>query len=36
MSENQMKTDAYRQAGVDVEAGYESVKLMKDDVKRAA
>ncbi len=28
------KTDAYRSAGVDVDAGYESVKLMKDDVKR--
>lgn len=34
MSENQIKTDAYRQAGVDVEAGYESVKLMKADVQR--
>ncbi|WKY49150.1 phosphoribosylformylglycinamidine cyclo-ligase [Eubacteriaceae bacterium ES3] len=28
------KTQAYRSAGVDVEAGYESVKLMKDDVQR--
>ncbi|MEG2642380.1 MAG: phosphoribosylformylglycinamidine cyclo-ligase, partial [Eubacterium sp.] len=25
---------AYKAAGVDVEAGYESVRLMKDDVKR--
>lgn len=29
-----MATDAYKSAGVDVEAGYESVKLIKDDVKR--
>ena len=28
------KTDPYRSAGVDVVAGYESVKLMKEDVKR--
>lgn len=28
------KTDAYRSAGVDVVAGYQSVKLMKEDVKR--
>lgn len=28
------KTDAYKAAGVDVEAGYESVKLMKADVQR--
>lgn len=28
------KTDAYRSAGVDVVAGYESVKLMKEDVKK--
>lgn len=28
------QTDAYRAAGVDVEAGYESVKLMKADVQR--
>jgi phosphoribosylformylglycinamidine cyclo-ligase len=28
------KTQAYRSAGVDVEAGYESVKLMKEDVQR--
>ncbi|MDD2413746.1 MAG: phosphoribosylformylglycinamidine cyclo-ligase [Eubacteriaceae bacterium] len=28
------KTNAYKAAGVDVEAGYKSVKLMKDDVKR--
>lgn len=34
MSENQIKADAYREAGVDVEAGYESVKLMKADVKK--
>ena len=25
---------SYKDAGVDVEAGYESVKLMKEDVKR--
>lgn len=31
-----MATDAYKAAGVDVEAGYESVKLIKDDVKRTA
>ncbi len=29
-----MATDAYKKAGVDVEAGYESVRLIKDDVKR--
>jgi len=34
MSDNQIKTDAYRKAGVDVEAGYQSVKLMKADVQR--
>lgn len=34
MSDKQMKTDAYREAGVNVEAGYESVKLMKADVQR--
>jgi len=28
------KTDAYKEAGVDVHAGYESVRLMKEDVKR--
>ncbi|WP_195270136.1 phosphoribosylformylglycinamidine cyclo-ligase [Eubacterium sp. 1001713B170207_170306_E7] len=28
------QTDAYKAAGVDVEAGYESVKLMKKDVQR--
>lgn len=28
------KTNAYKAAGVDVEAGYESVRLIKDDVKR--
>ena len=28
------QTDAYKAAGVDVEAGYESVKLMKTDVQR--
>lgn len=31
-----MATDAYKKAGVDVEAGYESVRLIKDDVKRTA
>ena len=31
-----MATDAYKSAGVDVEAGYESVRLIKDDVKRTA
>ncbi len=31
-----MATDAYKKAGVDVEAGYESVKLIKNDVKRTA
>ena len=31
-----MATDAYKSAGVNVEAGYESVKLIKDDVKRTA
>lgn len=31
-----MATDAYKAAGVDVEAGYESVRLIKDDVKRTA
>lgn len=34
MSDKQIKTDAYRESGVDVEAGYESVKLMKADVQR--
>lgn len=29
-----MATNAYKSAGVDVEAGYESVRLIKDDVKR--
>lgn len=29
-----MATDAYKSAGVDVEAGYESVRLIKNDVKR--
>ena len=29
-----MATDAYKSAGVNVEAGYESVRLIKDDVKR--
>ena len=28
------KTNAYKKAGVDVEAGYESVRLIKEDVKR--
>ena len=28
-----MSENAYKQAGVDVEAGYESVRLIKDDVK---
>ena len=31
-----MTTYAYKKAGVDVEAGYESVRLIKDDVKRTA
>ncbi len=31
-----MSENAYKQAGVDVEAGYEAVRLMKDDVKRTA
>ena len=31
-----MATDAYKKAGVDVEAGYESVRLIKNDVKRTA
>ena len=31
-----MATNAYKAAGVDVEAGYESVRLIKDDVKRTA
>ena len=31
-----MATDAYKSAGVDVEAGYESVRLIKGDVKRTA
>ena len=31
-----MATEAYKSAGVDVEAGYESVRLIKDDVKRTA
>ena len=29
-----MSENAYKQAGVDVEAGYESVRLIKDDVKK--
>ncbi len=31
-----MSENAYKQAGVDVEAGYESVRLIKDHVKRTA
>ena len=31
-----MATESYKKAGVDVEAGYESVRLIKDDVKRTA
>ena len=31
-----MSENAYKQAGVDVEAGYESVRLIKDDVKKTA
>ena len=31
-----MSGNAYKQAGVDVEAGYESVRLIKDDVKRTS
>ncbi len=31
-----MATESYKKAGVDVEAGYESVKLIKNDVKRTA
>ncbi len=31
-----MSENAYKQAGVDVEAGYESVRLIKNDVKRTA
>lgn len=31
-----MATDAYKSAGVNVEAGYESVRLIKDDVKRTS
>ena len=31
-----MATDAYKAAGVNVEAGYESVRLIKEDVKRTA
>ena len=31
-----MATDAYKKAGVNVEAGYEAVKLIKNDVKRTA
>ena len=31
-----MATDAYKSAGVNVEAGYESVRLIKDDVNRTA
>lgn len=31
-----MAENAYKQAGVDVEAGYESVRLIKDDVKKTA
>lgn len=31
-----MSENAYKQAGVDVEAGYESVRLIKEDVKKTA
>ena len=31
-----MSENAYKQAGVDVEAGYESVRLIKNDVKKTA
>ncbi|MCI8521547.1 MAG: phosphoribosylformylglycinamidine cyclo-ligase, partial [Clostridia bacterium] len=31
-----MSENAYKKAGVDVEAGYESVRLIKDDVKKTA
>lgn len=31
-----MAENAYKSAGVDVEAGYESVRLIKDDVKKTA
>lgn len=31
-----MSENAYKQAGVDVEAGYRSVRLIKDDVKKTA
>lgn len=31
-----MSENVYKQAGVDVEAGYESVRLIKDDVKRTS
>ncbi len=31
-----MSENAYKQAGVDVEAGYESVRLIRDDVKKTA
>ncbi|MDD6485203.1 MAG: phosphoribosylformylglycinamidine cyclo-ligase [Clostridiales bacterium] len=31
-----MSENAYKAAGVDVEAGYESVRLIKDDVKKTA
>lgn len=31
-----MSENAYKSAGVDVEAGYESVRLIKDDVKRTS
>lgn len=31
-----MATDAYKSAGVNVEAGYESVELIKNDVKRTS
>ena len=30
-----MSENAYKAAGVDVEAGYESVRLIKEDVKKA-
>lgn len=36
MEDNIMSENAYKQAGVDVEAGYESVRLIKDDVKKTA
>ncbi len=34
MSDNKIKANAYKEAGVDVKAGYESVKLMKADVQK--